>query len=124
MSLQVVGADEPLMFVPGKLVMYLRWNGLYPLYAEYARRSSMAVLGERTIIFYLEKAKYYLGKKRSKKFIDRRASQQWVNDAYCFDYERMNIELKQSEIDPDDIDTNNEILEINKKEVKQGDLPF
>ena len=78
------------------MCMFLRWDGLYPMYAEYSRRSNMVALGEKTIQFYLEKTKYYQGKIKSKKFRDKVTGQTWVNQAYCFDYDKMNVNLIKS----------------------------
>jgi DNA primase len=82
--------DESLTHYPrGMLCLFLRWDGLYPMYAEYSRRSNMVALGEKTIQFYLEKTKYYQGKFKNKKFRDKVTGQEWVNQAYCFDYSKM-----------------------------------
>jgi hypothetical protein len=87
-----------VQYSKGLQMMFLRWDGLYPMYAEYSRRSNMVALGEKTIQFYLEKTKYYQGKIKSKKFKDKATGQEWVNQAYCFDYAKMNINLIKSQI--------------------------
>jgi len=127
MELKILGVEETIHFSRSKNVMYLRWNGLYPLYAEYSRRSGMVALSEKTLQFYLEKAKYFIGKIRSKKFIDRHSKQQYVNDAIAFDYDLMNVSLMQSERDTDEYSEFNS--EISQPEeafpaLQEKELPF
>jgi len=108
-QLRYIGGEEPSVYRQGINCLFLRWEGLYPLYAEYSRRSNMIALGERTIQFYLEKTKYYNGKIKAKRFKDRITSQMWISQAYCFDYDKMNINLIASnniEYDNDDITPN------------------
>jgi len=97
-QLDLIGFNEPIQFHVARPILFLRWGGLYPLYAEFSKRSGMVALGEKTLQFYLEnQKKYYLGKVRSKKFFDRLTKQQWVNNAYVFDYETLGIDLAKSE---------------------------
>ena len=136
-QMRYVGAEEPVTYRTGMNCLFLRWEGLYPLYAEYSRRSNMVALGEKTIQFYLEKTKYYQGRIKAKRFRDKITSQQWISQAYCFDYALMNINLIASETieyDNSDIkpDMNNgkiqEVFENNKEahgtESLKDELPF
>jgi uncharacterized protein (DUF1778 family) len=118
-------SEEETKFENGKKVLFLRWEGLYPLYAEYARRTGFSVLSEKTVGFYLEKTKYFLGKLKSKMFYDPQTQERFVNQALCFDYELMNLELNSSE-EPennssDELENNNEV-ELTPN--GQKDLPF
>lgn len=99
-EIRYLGLENSTQYGKGKNILFLRWDGLYPLYAEYASRSRMVVLGEKTIQLYLEKAKYFVGKVKSKKFRDRQTRECWTNQPYCFDYEKMNINLNENN-DPD-----------------------
>jgi DNA primase len=101
-KINYIGSHDPVVYHRGMLCLFLRWDGLYPLYAEYSRRSNMVALGEKTIQFYLEKTKYYQGKIKSKRFNDTVTKQEWVNQAYCFDYDKMNINLIKSKNIEDD----------------------
>lgn len=104
-EIRYIGSDDLVQYNKGMMCLFLRWDGLYPMYAEYSRRSNMVALGEKTIQFYLEKTKYYQGKIRSKKFRDKITNQEWVNQAYCFDYGKMNINLiKSKNIETDNLD--------------------
>jgi DNA primase len=107
--MQYIGSEQPLNYPHGMNCLYVRWGGLYPLYAEYSRRSNLPALGERTIQFYLEKSKYYEGKIKAKRFRDRNTNQNWISQAYCFDYDKMDINLiasNKTEYDNGDITTN------------------
>lgn len=134
-EMHYVGCDTPVIYGKGKMILFVRWDGLYPLYAEYSRRSNMVALGEKTIQFYLEKTKYYQGKMKSKKFRDIDTKQEWNNQAYCFDYDLTNINLIQTntddieinnrdmtpQIDKDDYDENNNLTQDDNDMAK---LPF
>jgi DNA primase len=85
-QIRYAGMEKVIQYSKGMMVLFIRWDGLYPMYAEYSRRSNMVALGEKTIQFYLEKTKYYQGKIKNKKFKDKVTGQTWVNQAYCFDY--------------------------------------
>ena len=97
-NIRYVGQEEAVIYGKGLNCLFLRWEGLYPLYAEYSRRSNMVALGEKTIQFYLEKTKYYQGKIKAKRFKDKFTQQQWISQAYCFDYDRMDINLIESQV--------------------------
>ncbi len=107
-QIKYVGNEDQITYVKGKYILFLRWDGLYPLYAEYSRRSNMVALGEKTIQFYLEKTKYYQGKLKSKKFRDKQTGQVFVNQAYCFDYLAMKEVINLIETNEPDIETGNE----------------
>jgi len=107
-QIKYVGNEDQITYAKGKEILFLRWDGLYPLYAEYSRRSNMIALGEKTIQFYLEKTKYFQGKLRSKKFKDKQTGQVFVNQAYCFDYLAMKEVINLIETNQPDIETGNE----------------
>lgn len=100
-----VGCENPVTYGSGKMTLFIRWDGLYPLYAEFSNRSKMTVLSEKTIQFYLEKSSSFLGKIKNKKFRDKEANQEWNNQAYCFDYDLIDISLIPTLTD--DIELNN-----------------
>jgi len=70
-EIRYIGSEETTQYEKGMMCLFLRWDGLFPMYAEYSRRSNMVALGEKTIQFYLEKTKYYQGKIKEKKFRDK-----------------------------------------------------
>jgi len=135
-EIRYIGSEETTQYGKGMMCLFLRWNGLFPMYAEYSRRSNMVALGEKTIQFYLEKTKYYQGKIKGKKFRDKVTCQEWVNQAYCFDYDKMNINLIKSktiEFDNSDMTPNipnqnieemNEYTEADRLKAAQENLPF
>jgi len=145
-NIRYIGNTDLIHYPKGMMCLFLRWDGLYPLYAEYSRRSSMVSLGEKTIQFYLEKTKYFQGKIKHKKFRDKITGQEWVNQAFCFDYGLMTsivnlISSKNIEFDNEDMMPNlqnpavQELLEKNEEDEKlnkdekafrkaQQDLPF
>lgn len=145
-SIRFEGNNDETTYGKGIKMLFVRWDGLYPMYAQYSRMSNMVALGEKTIQFYLEKTKYYQGKLGSKKFRDKQTKQVWVNQAYCFDYANMNvnlIETKEHDIEADnknmtttlDPDVIAEIIENEKEadkmekenielEKAKEDLPF
>jgi hypothetical protein len=94
MKVLYVGATEPITYSKAKNILFIRWEGLYPLYAEYSRRSGMISLSEKTLQFYLEKSKYYIGKVKSKRFHDQTTKETWTNQAICFEYDLMDITLR------------------------------
>lgn len=138
-NIRYSGDDSLTHYPKGMICLFLRWDGLYPMYAEYSRRSNMVSLGEKTIQFYLEKTKYYQGKFKNKKFRDKITGQEWVNQAYCFDYSKMtsiinlisskNIETGNEDLTPNL--NNPEVMEIienmqDEEEFKKAkdELPF
>ena len=95
------------------------------MYAQYSRMSNMVALGEKTIEFYLEKAKYYQGKLKSKKFRDKITSETYNNQAYCFDYDMMNktmnfnlIRSKNQDLEIDNKDMNPKLELHEREEIK------
>jgi len=135
-EIRYIGSEDITKYGKGMMCLFLRWDGLFPMYAEYSRRSNMVALGEKTIQFYLEKTKYYQGKIKGKKFRDKITGQEWVNQAYCFDYDKMNINLIKSktiEFDNSDMIPNvpnqnieeiNEYSEADRPKATQENLPF
>jgi len=135
-EIRYIGSEDITKYGKGMMCLFLRWDGLFPMYAEYSRRSNMVALGEKTIQFYLEKTKYYQGKIKGKKFRDKITGQEWVNQAYCFDYDKMNINLIKSktiEFDNSDMIPNvpnqnieemNEYTEADRLKAAQENLPF
>lgn len=127
-QMRYVGSSELITYHGGADILYLRWEGLYPLYAEYSRRSNMVALGEKTIQFYLEKTKYFQGKIKAKRFKDKDTKQMWISQAFCFDYNLMNINLIESasiEFDNPDIKPNmdnGDIQEAYEKEMDQKEF--
>ncbi len=143
-QMRYVGSDELITYTRGMMCLFIRWDGLYPMYAQYARMSNMPALGEKTIQFYLEKTKYYQGKIAAKRFVDRDTKETWNHQAWCFDYNKMDVNLIVSQ----SIESDNEnmrpnmvnplvakMVEIDKDEEKlkkeeadfkraQEDLPF
>ena len=96
-QMRYVGSDELITYPKGMMCLFIRWDGLYPMYAQYARMSNMPALGEKTIQFYLEKTKYYQGKIAAKRFADRDTKETWNHQAWCFDYNKMEVNLIESQ---------------------------
>jgi hypothetical protein len=121
-DIKYMGSEEKRIYHKGMVCLFVRWDGLYPMYAEYSRRSNMVSLAEKTIQFYLEKTRYYQGKLASKKFRDTVTGQTWVNQAYCFDYEQMKstvnlIGTRVSDIEYDNKDMHPKIGETEQEEI-------
>lgn len=72
---------------PAKHVLFLKWSGIYQLYAEYSRRAGQNPLPNNTLLYYLETSKQFLGKKKSVRFSKD------INQALCFDYNELQINL-------------------------------
>ncbi len=123
-NIRYVGQEEAVIYGKGLNCLFLRWEGLYPLYAEYSRRSNMVALGEKTIQFYLEKTKYYQGKIKAKRFKDKFTQQQWISQAYCFDYDRMDINLIESQVNEYDNPDLKITLNYPVAEATDQSLPF
>ncbi|HZK93052.1 MAG TPA: hypothetical protein VFC67_02510 [Prolixibacteraceae bacterium] len=91
---------------------------------------------EKNIQFYIEKTKYYQGKIKGKKFRDKVTGQEGVNQAYCFDYDKMNInqiksktiEFDNSDLTPNvpnqNIEEMNEYTEADRLKAAQENLAF
>jgi DNA primase len=127
-SITYVDSYEQTQYRYGKNILFLRWDGLYPLYAEYSKRSGMIALSEGTIKFYLTKAKYYTGRIKTKKFRDKDTKEEWVNQAFCFDFNMMDISLNQSvdiELDNINMTPSNTIDNaLDNAIMKEPALPF
>jgi len=144
MQMRYVGYDELVTYHKGMMCLFVRWDGIYPMYAQYARMSNMPALSEKTIQFYLEKTKYYQGKIKAKRFYDRETKEEWNHQAWCFDYTKMDVNLivsKSLEFDNEDMKpnlNNPSVKEMEEKELEeerrkieeaefkkaQQDLPF
>jgi DNA primase catalytic core len=74
-------------FQGSKELLYLRWNGLYQVFSEQANKAKQEVMPERSLTFYLEHNKAFMGKKKNFRFKDN------VNQALVFDYEMLGINL-------------------------------
>ena len=85
-------------------VLNIKFNSVFKIYSEHARRDGLKPLPATTLKYYLEKSKYFLGIEKSTKFsrkdysaaeghaIDTRQ----VTTSYCFDYEALNINLTRN----------------------------
>lgn len=91
------------------MCLFIRLDGLYPIYAQYARMSNMPTLGEKTIQFYLEKTKYYQGKIAAKRFADRDTKETLNHQAWFFDYNKMDVNLIVSQ----SVESDNENMKPN-----------
>jgi len=108
-QMRYVGSEELITYSRGMMCLFIRWDGLYPMYAQYARMSNMPALGEKTIQFYLEKTKYYQGKIAAKRFADRDTKETWNHQAWCFDYNKMDVNLIVSQ----SVESDNENMKPN-----------
>jgi hypothetical protein len=83
------------------LVLKIKFNTIYKLYSENARRGGNKPLPSATLKYYLEKKKYFLGietatKFHRKDFIPAEAKpveQKQVTSSFCFDYSALEINL-------------------------------
>src|SRR5665647_500310 len=125
MQMRYVGYDELVTYHKGMMCLFVRWDGIYPMYAQYARMSNMPALSEKTIQFYLEKTKYYQGKIKAKRFYDRETKEEWNHQAWCFDYTKMDVNLivsKSLEFDNEDMKpnlNNPSVKEMEEKELEE-----
>jgi len=88
-------------------ILKLKFSSVYKLYAEHAKRSGQGYLPNTTLRYYLENSKYYLGTENSSRFILKEFSrnegkiieQKQVTTAYCFDYEKLDINLVRTAVE-------------------------
>jgi hypothetical protein len=74
---------------PFKKLLYLKWDGIYQLYAEQAVKVRQAeILPENSLKYYMEHCTAFVGKKRSVRFDNR------VTSAMVFDYDKLGINLE------------------------------
>ena len=59
---------EIVTYPQGKELLYLRWSGLYQLYAEAAARARKDIMPEKSVLHYLEHSKAYIGKRKNMRF--------------------------------------------------------
>jgi len=125
MQMRYVGYYELVTYHKGMMCLFVRWDGIYPMYAQYARMSNMPALSEKTIQFYLEKTKYYQGRIKAKRFYDRETKEEWNHQAWCFDYTKMDVNLivsKSLEFDNEDMKpnlNNPSVKEMEEKELEE-----
>jgi DNA primase len=123
-QMRYVENDELITYPKGMKCLFIRWDGIYPMYAQYARMSNMIALGEKTIQFYLEKTKYYEGKIKAKRFHDHDTKETWNHQAWCFDYAKMEVNLIEStslEFDNEDLrpNLNNPVIAKSEEDEKE-----
>lgn len=74
-------------FTPGKQILFLKWAGIYQLYAEYSTRAKISTLPSNTLKYYLENSKSFIGYKKSVRF------DKDINQAMCFDYDMLSKQI-------------------------------
>lgn len=85
-------------------VLKIKFNSIYKIYSEHARRDGIKALPSSTLKYYLEKSKHFLGIEKSTKFYrkdyssaeGRAIDSKQVTTSYCFDYNALNINLVRS----------------------------
>jgi hypothetical protein len=88
-------------------VLKFKYNSIYKLYAEGARRQGNKPLPSDTLKYYLENSKHFLGVLKSCKFtradFDPKESKivetKQVTTAFCFDYDKLAINLSRDPIE-------------------------
>lgn len=85
-------------------VLKIKFNSIYKIYSEHARRDGIKALPSSTLKYYLEKSKHFLGIEKSTKFYRKDYSaaeghaidSKQVTTSYCFDYDSLKINLIRS----------------------------
>jgi DNA primase len=104
-SIKLKNSDE-IKFNTKKSVLRIKYNSIYKLYAESARKQGIKPMPSDTLGYYLKKHKHFLGIARSCKFVrstfDKKEGkfidQKQTTTAYCFDYEFLAINLERKPI--------------------------
>lgn len=102
--------SETKMFNPPINVLKLKFSVIYKLYATHSKRSGQTVLPNTTLKYYLENNPAFLGVEKSSKFTLKEYSseegktieQHQVTTAYCFNYDKLNINLMRIPSDEKD----------------------
>jgi len=97
----IVTHTKPVVLDKPMDVLKIKFNSVFKIYSEHARRDGLKPLPATTLKYYLEKSKYFLGIEKSTKFSrkdysaaeGRAIDTKQVTTSYCFDYEALNINL-------------------------------
>lgn len=96
--------EQHYTWTPYKTVLYIKWDGLYQLFAEQAVKIRQAeILPENSLKYYMKHSLAFIGTKKSMRFGTK------VTTAMAFDYDKLHIEM---------------ITDDNKKPDYKNDLPF
>jgi hypothetical protein len=82
-------------------VLKIKFNSIFKIYSEHARRMGGKALPSSTLKYYLQNSKYFLGAESSTKFTRRdlpdsegnRVEHKQVTSSYCFNYDAIGINL-------------------------------
>jgi DNA primase len=116
-------------FNPSQHLLFVKWAGIYQLYAEHCKKAGENPLPENTLLYYMENSKPFIGKKKSVRFENS------VNQAMVFNYETLQIlglnliRFTSNEarfVENDDIKTvkEDQVSETKRAVPMNEDLPF
>jgi len=97
----ISGVKEQIVFPEAVDVLKIKFNSIYKIYSEHARKQNNKALPPATLKYYLENTKYFLGVEKSTRFSRKDYSaaegkaieQRQVTSSWCFDYLALNINL-------------------------------
>jgi hypothetical protein len=85
----------------GMPILKIKFNSIYKLYSEHAKRQNVKALPATTLKYYLENTKSFLGYEKATRFSRKDYSaaegkaveQRQVTSSYCFDYDSLGINV-------------------------------
>jgi len=85
----------------GMPILKIKFNSIYKLYSEHAKRQNVKALPATTLKYYLENSKAFLGGEKATRFNRKDFSpaegkaieQKQITSSYCFDYDALGINV-------------------------------
>jgi len=99
----LVTTHDTKEFSPGKNILKFKYNSIYGLYAQTARKQGLKPMPSDTLLYYLKNHNYFIGSQSSCTFKitwrDQASSEikrkRQNTSALCFDYEKLKINLSR-----------------------------
>jgi DNA primase len=81
-------STEKKTYLPGKTILFLRFEGIHKLYLEICAKTRKVGLNESTLKLYMKDQKWFCGWMKSKRFKGRGPT-----SCFAYDYDELNINL-------------------------------
>jgi len=128
----ISGVKEQLIFPQSMEVLKIKFNSIYKIYSEHARKQNNKALPATTLKYYLENSKYFLGVEKSTRFSRKDFSaaegkaieQRQVTSSWCFDYEALKINLIRTDKFEEGNDNVGSDYSINEETESDENMPF
>ncbi len=110
--------DREVYFGEGKYILKFKFNLIYSAYAKHSRQQGIKPLPSDTLQYYLKNHKHFIGINTSTRFSlttfdneeSRTVKKNQVTSAFCFDYEKLDINMERENEMDEEIERINGII--------------